>query len=43
MISTNDTPALGGIACGGDGTPEQRPREVRRDDVAPMREAGWAR
>lgn len=33
-------PELSGIAYGGDYTPEQWPREVWRDDVARMREAG---
>lgn len=33
-------PDLPGIAYGGDYTPEQWPREVWRDDVARMREAG---
>ncbi|MCC2030771.1 beta-galactosidase [Microbacterium allomyrinae] len=40
MTSPNPWPAMRGIAYGGDYTPEQWPREVWREDVALMREAG---
>ncbi|WP_150307266.1 beta-galactosidase [Planctomonas psychrotolerans] len=40
MSETNVWPAVAGIAYGGDYNPEQWPREVWRDDVARMRDAG---
>lgn len=40
MTSPDRWPEIRGIAYGGDYTPEQWPREVWREDVALMREAG---
>jgi beta-galactosidase len=40
MASPDRWPEIRGIAYGGDYTPEQWPREVWREDVALMREAG---
>lgn len=40
MTSTDRWPEIQGIAYGGDYTPEQWPKEVWREDVALMREAG---
>jgi beta-galactosidase len=40
MTSPHAWPAISGIAYGGDYTPEQWPREVWREDVALMHEAG---
>lgn len=40
MTSAVDWPAISGIAFGGDYNPEQWPREMWREDMALMREAG---